>query len=345
MKKNRGYFLLLIVLAVAVYFFVFKNKMTTLNGKDDAFAVKDTANIYKIFMADMSGRNVTLQRKGAHWIINNAYPVRSDEIQVLLSTIKQVAVKYPLNQASRDVEMKEMAGTATKIEIYDKDNSLLKSYYVGGADLLRTGTYMKMPGSDKIYATYIPGFYGYLSTRYSLDTATWRDRTIFNFTIPQISSITVNYTDNRKDSSFEISVISPDSFILKPLNRKTVNVPAIKEKLFLYLLAYKQINAEAYKNDEPRKDSVLQTTPFCTITLVDNAGIPHIVKCYHKKIIEQTMAQFDRNGKPLLYDIDHYYASINNGKDFVIIQQFHFGKLFKTYDYFFTPISPSPQTN
>ncbi len=345
MKKNSIYFLLLIVLAVAVYFFVVKNRMTTLNGKDDAFAVKDTADITKIFMADMSGRSVTLQRKGAYWIINNAYPVRSDEIQILLSTIKQVAVKYPVNAAAHDIVMKEMATTATKIEIYDKNNSLLKSYYVGGADQMQTGTYMKMPASDKIYATYIPGFDGYLSTRYSLDTITWRDRTIFSFNIPQISSITVNYTDNRKDSSFEISVISPDSFQIKPLNGKMANMPVVKEKLFLYLLAYKQINAEAYRNDDPIKDSLLHTTPFCTFTLVDNEGNPHIVKCYHKKITETTMQQFDQNGQPLSYDLDHYYASINNGKDFVIIQQYHFGKLFKTYYYFFTPITTPPITN
>jgi hypothetical protein len=345
MKKNSIYFLLLVVLAAAVYFFVVKNKMSTLNGKDDAFAVKDTADIYKIFMADMSGRNLTLQRKGVQWIINNTYPVRNDEIQILLSTIKQVAVKYPINKVEYNDVVKEMAATATKIEIYDKNNSLLKSYYVGGADQMQTGTFMKMPGSDKIYATYVPGFEGYLSTRYSLDTATWRDRTIYSFDIPQISSVTVNYTDNRKDSSFEISVISPDSFQVKPLNGKVSKMPAVKEKLFLYLLAYKQVNAEVYRNDEPIKDSVLHTTPFCTFTLVDNNGNPHIVKCYHKKVIEESMAQFDRNGHPLPYDVDRYYASINNGKDFVIIQQFHFSRLFKTYGYFFTPITPSPQTN
>lgn len=342
MKKNALYIIILIVLAIAVYFFVFKNKMTTISGRDDDFAVKDTSNIYKIFMADMSGRNITLQRKGAYWIINNSHRARNDEIQLLLSTIKQVTVKYPLNDTSTNIEMKEMSTTATKVEIYDKDNSLLKSYYVGGADLLRTGTYMKMPGSDKIYATYIPGFYGFLSTRYSLDTATWRDRTIFSFDIPRISSVTVNYTDQRSDSSFEISVLSPDSFIIKPLNGKETRMSAVKEKVFDYLLSYKQINAEAYKNDEPIKDSLLKTIPFCTITLVDNQGKPHIVKCYHKKVIEQTMEQFDKNGQPMKFDSDHYYASINNGKDFVIIQQYHFGKLFKTYGYFFTPLSPPP---
>jgi hypothetical protein len=339
MKKNIWYLLVLILLVVAVYFLVFKNKMTTLNGRDNDFAVADTASINKIFLADMSGKSVTLQRSNLHWIMNNTYPVRNDEIQVLLSTIKDVAVKYPVAEAAHNNVIKKLAANAIKVELYNKTNSLIKSYYVGGPDPLQTGTYMVMPGSDKPYATYIPGFDGYLTTRYSLDTDIWRDRTIFSFDIPQISSVIVNYTDNRKDSSFEIDVIHSDSFRIKPLNGKPLNKPVAKEKLFLYLLAYKFVNAEGYKNYEPTKDSLLHTIPFCTFTVIDKAGIPHVAKCFHKKVSIETMQQFDENGQPVSFDVDHYYASINDGKDFVLIQQYHFGRLFKTYDYFFTPIA------
>jgi hypothetical protein len=338
MKKNIWYLVVLLVLILAVYFLVFKNKMTTLNGKDNNFAIADTASINKIFLADMSGRSITLQRGNLHWMMNNTYPVRNDAIQDLLATIMEVAVKYPIAEAAHNNVIKKLAGDAVKVEIYNKNNSLIKSYYVGGPDPALTGTYMIMPGSDKPYATYIPGFDGYLTTRYSMDTDTWRDRTIFSFDIPQISSVIVNYTDNRKDSSFEIDVIHPDSFHVKPLNGKPLNKPAVKEKLFLYLLAYKLVNAEGYKNNLPSKDSLLHTVPFCTFTVVDKAGIPHVAKCFHKKVTEETMQQFDQNGQPMPFDVDHYYASINDGKDFVLIQQFHFGRLFKTYGYFFTPI-------
>jgi len=338
MKKNIGYLLLLIVLAVAVYFFVFRSRETTLNGKDNAFSVKDTSSINKIFLADMSGRHITLQRTSDKWIMNNTHPVRSDVIQGLLSTIKEIEVKYPVAEIAHNNVVKELSTTAIKVELYDKQNALIKSYYVGGPDPTQSGTYMILPNSDKPYVIYIPGFNGYVTTRYSLDTDVWRDRTIFSFSIPQISSVTVNYTDERRDSSFEINVVRPDSFQIKPLNGKVIGKPVMKEKLFLYLMAYSRVNAEGYKNNEPVKDSLLHTVPFCTITVVDKQGNPHICKCYHKEVSVETMKQFDENGQPVAFDEEHYYASINDAKDFVMIQQFHFGRIFKTYGYFFTPI-------
>lgn len=338
MKKNVWYLIVLIILVVAVYFFVFKSKMTTLNNKDNAFAVADTGSITKIFLANMSGKTITLKRGANHWTMNNTYAVRGDMIQILLSTIKDVAVRYPVADAAHNNVMKELSTTAIKVELYDKNNELIKSYYVGGPDPSQTSTYMIMPGSNNPYATNIPGFAGYLTTRYSMDTDAWRDRTIFSFEIPQINSISVNYNDERKDSSFELDVIRPDSFILKPLNGKPINKPIVKEKLFLYAMAYRQVNAEGFKNGEPKKDSLLHTVPFCTITVVDKSGNMHVAKCYHKRVTEETMKQFDENGQPVRFDEDHYYASINEDRDFVLIQQFHFDRIFKTYGYFFKPI-------
>lgn len=42
-----------------------------------------------------------------------------------------------------------------------------------------------------------------------------------------------------------------------------------------------------------------------------------------------TSEQFDAKGNELQYDVDRYFATINDRKDFVILQQFHFGRLLK----------------
>jgi hypothetical protein len=84
----------------------------------------------------------------------------------------------------------------------------------------------------------------------------------------------------------------------------------------------------------PKKDTILQTQPFCTITVSDRSNQPHTTVCYHMPRTQESVMQYDREGNPLLYDSDHYFATINNGGDFVIIQEFHFGRLFKNIAYF-----------
>jgi hypothetical protein len=53
-------------------------------------------------------------------------------------------------------------------------------------------------------------------------------------------------------------------------------------------------------------------------------------------INQRTKQQTDPNtGRPMLYDSDRYYALINHNKDFVVIQQYVFGKILRQYDDFF----------
>ncbi len=47
-----------------------------------------------------------------------------------------------------------------------------------------------------------------------------------------------------------------------------------------------------------------------------------------------TSEEFDAKGNKLKYDVDRYFASINGGSDFVIVQNFHFGRLLKGFNYF-----------
>jgi hypothetical protein len=99
MKKNLVYLLLLALLGAGVYFFVAKRSSGTLKEKEKAFAVDDTAAVYKVFIADMKGRKVVMGRSKNTWILNDKYEVRSDYIQTLLSTIKRVNTRYPCSRS------------------------------------------------------------------------------------------------------------------------------------------------------------------------------------------------------------------------------------------------------
>ncbi|MFI5135653.1 MAG: hypothetical protein ACHQD9_07355 [Chitinophagales bacterium] len=334
MKRTLLYLLVLIALAAAAYFLVIKNPWGTLNVNETAFAIADTASIGKIFIADMQGKKILLERQKDVWMVDQKYPVRGDYIERLLSTIKNVTVSYPVSATAQNAVVKEMASHNKKVEIYDRSGKMIKSYYVGQPSLDELGTYMLMDGAEKPYVTDIPGFQGTLETRYTTDESAIRSGKIYDFRINEMKSVSVDYP-SKPDSSFTIEILGPDSFSLK--NKKGEAISKFnKQRVEDYLGFYHFVNCEAFVNDLPKKDTILQTDPFVSITVTDYINQPHATTCYYMPRNPASLMQYDREGNPLPFDSDHYFATINNGNDFVIIQKFHFGRLFKNLSWFLT---------
>ena len=84
MKKNRLYLITAAVLAV-ICLIIILFRTGILHGpgqkiKSDIFAVKDTANVTKVFIADMNGETVLLTRKENGWYVQDsiaAMPTKS----------------------------------------------------------------------------------------------------------------------------------------------------------------------------------------------------------------------------------------------------------------------------
>lgn len=85
---NRTLFLvaLFLVLGGAVWYALSNKKKQagTHVSWDMDFAVKNTEEIGKIFIADRKGGTATLERKGKQWLYNGKYPARPSAIESLL---------------------------------------------------------------------------------------------------------------------------------------------------------------------------------------------------------------------------------------------------------------------
>ncbi|MBA3647555.1 MAG: DUF4340 domain-containing protein [Chitinophagales bacterium] len=333
MKRTQLYLLIFLALGFTAYVLVVNKPSGTLKEGEGKFALNDTSVVEKIFIADMRGNKVILQRQNSGWIVNQKYPVRSDYMNSLLSTIHNITISYPVSLSQQNTVVKQMASDNKKVEIFDRNGTMLKSYYIGGPNLSSDGTYMMMAGAKNPYVTAIPAFQGVVNTRYSTNTEEIRSGKIYDFDLNQILTVSVNYPE-LKDSSFAITVAGPDSFLItgnngKPLTSESINKRAVRA----YLQSYSFVNAEAFVNDLPKRDSILQSTPFCNITVTDRNYQPHSTVIYHMPR-NSTSEQFDAKGNELLYDVDHFFATVNNGQDFVIIQTQHFNRLFKTTRFF-----------
>jgi hypothetical protein len=332
MKKNLIYLALVLVLAAMAYFLYTKNqKSGTFSSKD--FAVQDTNSITKIFLADKKGNKVTLTRKSATvWMVNEQYNVRPDAINTLLKTIYLVEIKNPVPKTAHNNIVKDMAARAVKVEIYTHgDDEPQLVYYVGGATHDDDGSYMIREGDETPFICYIPGFYGYLTTRYFTTPKDWRDSEVFRYsTIEEVKSVSVEYP-KRPEFSFQIDILSANSFELKSL--KTGQKIARFDTLLLkdYLTGWRNVNFEAFDYLEAKKrDSVTKSVPETIYRMTRTDGRKIELKAFLKRP-GQNMPDY---GKELMYDADRMHGKLNQEEDLVLIQYFVFDKLTMPITYF-----------
>jgi len=339
MKKNRIRIVLVILLGSASFWFIVNNNKGTIKETLKDFAVQDTASITKIFLADKKGRTVTLERQSpALWRVNGKYDVRRDAIDVLLMTIKKVDVKEPVGKAAVDNVIKRLSGNAIKCEIY-QDNKLTKAYYVGSETQDALGTYMilvdleTMENSAKPFVTYLPGFEGYLTTRYFTEEAGWRDRTVIHYNPNDIAAVKME-VPFKKGYSWELKIKGNNDYEVKMTDDNSAlnNVDELAVKQ--YLSYFQHQNFEAFESavTGKQKDSVMKSQPINILTITDTKGKTQKIKFFARKPKREGLQ--DSKGEIIQYDLDRMNAVINDEKELLLVQYYIFGKMLPPADYF-----------
>jgi len=338
MKKRLIYILIVLFFAAAIVLIHHSKREAAKATTDTDFTVANVEVIDRIVLTDKNA-TADLRRESNHWLINNKYKAMQPKVNVLLETIQKVAVYSPVSNVRRDAVMKEFEAGSTKVELFRKgEKKPFKVYYVGGNTEDSKGTYMLMEingtKAAKPYVMSIPGFAGILNVRYFTDETEWRDTNIFSYSPEEIQRVSVQYPGNAFHS-FHINVAGPDSFLaFSDVADSEAAHDIYKEGVVKYLSSFSFLNAEAFDNDNPVKDSVIHSTPYVLISVTDKSGTARRMTVYRMPLNRRSKLQFDAQGNQLPFDLDRYYATINEGKDFVIIQNFVFGKIFRKYSDF-----------
>lgn len=341
-RKNKIYLVLLVLLTFLAIFLIYKNSNSTIKQELKDFAISDTSAIVKIFMADKAANKVMLERKDTKWFADNQYEVRNDLMMVLLGTIKEISIIAPISKAEHNNAIKRLSATSTKIEIYLKKyvvdlfgfihwfpyTSLEKTYYVGGPTQDHLGTYALIENSATPFIVYVPGFDGFLTTRYSAKLTDWRNRSIFKYDFNEIKSISVENMANR-DSSFIVENLGKRQVTVKNFTTKTPIENIDTAKVLDFITGFYDVNYDEFDAELSKKqvDSIIATTPINIVSVTDVAGSVNSIKVYLRK---NPGGILNSDGKPETYDVDRLFALINDGKDLVIIQYFVFDKILKT---------------
>lgn len=330
MKRTLLLIALFILLGSAAFYAIWQKKNQTGShvSWDMDFAVKNTGDITRIFLADRGGRRVVLERKDDYWLYNGKYKARQTAVQTLLETIENVNVLYIPPKASEASMIKSLAAEGITVEIYGKENELLKRYYVGGVTNDERGTYMIMEGAEQPYVTHVPSFIGQLRARYLLKEDDWRDRIIFSEKPEDIQSITVEYPQSKSES-FRLEKVDKATYEVRPYFSTTPvsKVPQRKGLAEAYLLQFENLGAEGFETNNPLRDSVTTLVPFAIVNLIRSDSSSQKVRFWPVSVEQNEMT-----GLPFVI---RYFTDINDGEDFMVTQDHVFGKIFRGYHFFF----------
>ena len=347
MKKKRFVLLLILFVVIIANFFIVNDRYTTLDESEGGFAISDTASITKIFMVDKNNRSVKLEKEAmGKWIINDKHLALNFNMVMLLGTIKDIKVRYPVPLAARDNVITRLATIAKKVEVYTNSyrinlfnkvklfpyEKLARTYYVGDATQDNMGTFMMMEGADQPYVVYIPSLRGFVYTRYSTNEDDWRDHTIFKTPIQNLASVRMEFLETPEES-YVVETDERGNISMHGLNN---NIPMAYDTLRMlqFVTAFKDIRFESVLNnklDAEYIDSIASGPMAHIITLTERDGSEFVVKTYRKGGFSEL---YDSEGAALEpFDLDRLYAYINDDRDFVLIQYFVFDKIVRTASY------------
>ena len=346
MKKNKLTIILAIVLIAIAALLIWNNRyLSTIHGEAADFMVWDTASVTKVFLADRTGYESLLERQEHGWCLNKDYTAHPKKIDQLLYTLYRVRIKMPVSVASHDNIIQQMAGRSTKVEIYQYVPTInlfnkiklfykekrTKVFYVGDATKDSSGTFMLREGAKQAYIVYIPGFKGYISTRFTANPDDWRDHVIFHEALADIQSLTVEFGQEPAESFCVENTGKHQYKLIRLADQK--EIPFDTLKVINLLSNFSDIRFEALLNNgmsQHRFDSITQSPFLHRITLVNKNGNTKAMKTFTKKV----ESVFDIPEDEWLVDHDRMYGLVNDGRDLVLIQNYIFDKVLKGLSYY-----------
>ena len=324
MQKNILYLVLLIIVGAGVYFLVFDKKDNVFGRSEASFTIKDTSDIGKIFLARSNGESITLTRTDSGWIVNDKYKAHTSTLAGLMRTLKTQEAQAPVAENQHNAVITSLAGSSVKVEIYDRGGDKMRVFYVGGQSYNFGGTYMLLEGAKKPFLVKIPGFQGILGPYYNTDLADWRDRGVFRFDQEEITSVKMEYPQEPLNSfaihnNGSISVdVDPAIKGAKSLNEKRAES---------YLGLFQNVNCEGYLMGVIGIDTILSTVPkVCIIDVTTSKGKRQHVEIYRMPLSQRSKNIYLEDDE---YDVDRFYAVLNNFRDTAIVQRWSFEDLWR----------------
>ncbi|MGB0863182.1 MAG: DUF4340 domain-containing protein [Saprospiraceae bacterium] len=325
---NKVLIIILLLLGGTAIWYFSAQTTNTYGIGEDAFSIKNTKKIHKIFLGDKAGNTATLTKENGTWIYNGKYKAREKAVETLLETVQKMEILMVPGKNAEAGMLKGISLNGVLARFYDENGKKLMGYQIGGVSTDGQGTNILMEGEKQPYIVHIPIWEGHLTPRYLITEKDWRDRAVFEENYKDIKAVSIEYPQ-QKTHSFKLDK-EGGKFKVEPFYQTTsrINQELKQGKVQQYLISFKRIVSEAFKNDSELKTGILKQTPFAIVTLEKNDGTVKKVTFYP---INDTFAT---DGPPINgVSTEKYFAT--SGDDFLLVQHASFGKIFWGYGSFF----------
>jgi len=321
--KNRNTLSIAIIFCLSLIAYLFNNnEPSIIRSELRDFSISDTSQIAEINITSKEPETVNLKRVDEkNWLVNEKFKASKSSIFYLLKTLQRMEVAYPVPISLRDNVLGNLAVKGLKVDVLLRDGAE-KTIYVGSDNKELTATYMMIKDASDPYAVHIPGFRGFLSSRFFTNEYLWRDKTVMNYKAPSISSIKMMfYSSHEKDNSFQID-FDEEGYVLKPLHKKD-KVFSNPLKVKAYRNSFQNLFAETFvMKAEIERDSLTHIAPIFNLTVKASTHETQL-KVFYKKADDKAQVKEDR-----IYDPERLYACVND-KDWMIIQKHTFKNVIK----------------
>ena len=325
MNKKNIIIILVFVLSLGGALAVFFSRSSgTIKPELKNFAVEDTSDVDKIFLADKSSHQVLLTKENNDWKVNGKYYARIDMIDNLMDVIRRITVRSIVAKAAQENIIKRMAAGSIKVEIYKK-GELFKVYYVGSGTQDNMGSFMLLENSSAPFICFLPGHHGTVTNFYMPLENEWRDRAIFRYGFQDMKSVTVEYPADPAND-FTIDIESDNSLRLRSGVTGSYFPSFDTSKVKAYLLEFKNVAFEDFTSVSREKmDSVRLKHHLFTISIKEKkSGAVKSVKGYRLPLRSGTT---DDYGKIIYFDEDRMYGDVSGLEEQVILQYQTFDRI------------------
>ena len=324
--KTKNILYLVAILCLGIVSYKLLNKETSITRTDRRdFAIADTSNVVKIILSSKMPETAIVERVTKnYWTVNEDYKARKSAVFYLLKTLQRMEIAHPVPLTMRDNVLGNLAVRGIKVQVFLKDGTE-KTFYVGGENQELSATFMMLQGATDPYAVHIPGFKGYLSSRFFTAEYIWRDKTVMSYDNLAIKSISMRYyAPKMVNESFVLNKEDDNEFSLSTY-KGTSKLELNPTRLQTYLGSFRNLNSEGFISGNLNVDSILNVKPVFDLIVSDNICGQTQVTAYYKKAKDGTHV----DGDVTMRDPERMYAHINKD-DWVIIQLNTFGRVMKS---------------
>ncbi len=348
-RKKRTLVILgstLLLAVLAIFFVMFSTKKSTL--KQD-YHVENVNGITKIFMADKYNQQVLMTKNAdSTWTIDSKYKGNLPKIHMLLGTLEEMRIKYPVSIAAKDNAIRDIAASGTKIEIYEQGyfidlgkiklfprEKLTKTIYVGRETQDNLGTLM-FKENDKRgpMVVHIPGFRGFLTPRFIANPRMWYSQEIFNTNVFAIQQVKVEIP-TTPEQSYTVTKTPDNSFNFTLADGSILN-RFDSNRVANFLTSFTNANFDQIAIGIPQeeKDIVFAKGPQYIVTLTDTAGKTMQMKTFGRMVNPYSHVTTGKGDLTEVMDVNKMYATFTSMPDTVLIQYYVFDNMLQPAGYF-----------